>query len=132
MRVYLDSSAVIKRVVVEDESAALVAALDRYYADRVLLISSSLAWIEVTRALSAFGAATVHTDTALSGIAEYPISPEVISLARRARPQVLQSLTAIHLASAMLLDADPVVTYDDRLAAACSHNGLAVTSPGRA
>ncbi|WP_322778412.1 type II toxin-antitoxin system VapC family toxin [Frankia sp. Cas4] len=137
MRVYVDSSALIKRVAIEAESTTLVATLDRYYADRDLLISSSLAWIEViralhARALSPFATATVHADAAMSGIAEHPISPEVVSLARRIRPPVLRSLDAIHLASALLVDADHMVTYDARLAAACTENSLVVTSPGRA
>jgi len=140
MRVYLDSSAVLKRVVAEPDSPALVAALDRHHGDGDLLMSSSLAWIEVTRALRArLGAdpvsgaapATVHADAALSGVAEHPLSAEVVSLARRVGPPVLRSLDAIHLASALLLDADQVVTYDDRLAAACTHSGLVVVSPGR-
>ncbi len=136
MRIYLDSSAVIKRVVIEAESHDLISAIDRSYADGDVLISSSLAWIEVTRALhtravSAFAVATVHADAALSGVAEHPISREVVSLARRVQPPVLRSLDAIHLASALLLDADQIMTYDDRLAAACVDNGLVVASPGR-
>nr|MDT0664219.1 type II toxin-antitoxin system VapC family toxin [Micromonospora sp. DSM 115978] len=136
MRTYVDSSALIKRVAIEPESNAFVEAFDGYYANRYTVVSSSLAWIEVARALharalSAFSVATVHADAALSGVAEHPISPEVVSLARRIRPPVLRSLDAIHLASALLIDADQVVTYDVRLAAACTENGLAVTSPGR-
>ncbi|WP_250285729.1 MULTISPECIES: type II toxin-antitoxin system VapC family toxin [unclassified Frankia] len=136
MRIYLDSSAILKRLVAEADSSALVAAVDRHHADGDLLVSSSLAWIEVTRALRArFGAdaasATVHADAALSGIAEHPLSPEVVSLARRVGPPVLRSLDAIHLASALLLDADQMLTYDDRLAMACTQSGLVVTTPGR-
>jgi predicted nucleic acid-binding protein len=136
MRVYLDSSAVLKRVVIEAESHDLISTIDGCQTDGDALVSSSLTWIEVTRALhtramSAFAVATVHADTALSGVAEYPISPEVISLARRVRPTVLRSLDAIHLASALLLDADQVVTYDERLAKACADNGLVATAPGR-
>ena len=42
----------------------------------------------------------------------------------------LRSLDAIHLASALLLEADVVLTYDKRLAAACIEGGLAVAAPG--
>ncbi len=88
MRVYLDSSAVLKRVLAEVESADLVATLDKHHAEGAVLVASSLAWIEVARAL--------------------------------------RSLDAIHLASALMLDADVVPTYDQRLAAACIDGGLAV------
>lgn len=71
-------------------------------------------------------------DGALSGVAEHPLVGEVVSLARRVNPNELRSLDAIHLAAALLLDADLVLTYDDSLAAACAANGLAVASPERA
>ncbi|AEH09332.1 MULTISPECIES: type II toxin-antitoxin system VapC family toxin [Protofrankia] len=135
MRIYLDSSAILKRLVAETDSLALVAAVDKHHEDGDLLVSSSLAWIEVTHALRArFGtdsaSATVHADAALSGVAEHPLSPEVVSLARRIGPAVLRSLDAIHLTSALLLDADQMLTYDDRLAMACAQSGLVFTAPG--
>ena len=67
----------------------------------------------------------------MSGVDERPMSSDVVSLARRIEPLILRSLDAIHLASAVLIDADVVVTYDDRLADACRRNALAVESPGR-
>jgi hypothetical protein len=53
----------------------------------------------------------------------------VVSLARRIEPNVLRTLDAIHLATAVLLDVDAVLTYDERLALAARHNGLAVSAP---
>jgi predicted nucleic acid-binding protein len=135
VRVYLDSSAVLKRVLAEAESADLVAVLDKHHAEGHVLVSSSLAWIEVARALRSLHRATLaevadEVDAALSGVAEHPLVAEVVALARRVNPAVLRSLDAIHLASALLLDAAVVVTYDQRLAAACVDGGLAVASPG--
>ncbi|MDD9207084.1 type II toxin-antitoxin system VapC family toxin [Georgenia sp. 10Sc9-8] len=139
MRVYVDSSALIKRAVHERESDALDTELDRYISDDAVLVSSSLAWIEVSRALSsrlhdvgpsreeAHGAISA----ALSGVAECPIGDEVVALARRIAPPVLRTLDAVHLATAMLLDVDVVLTYDDRLADACRHNDLSTSAPGR-
>lgn len=134
MRIYLDSSALIKRAIMEAESSALVAAVDAHHEDGDLLLASSLAWIEVSRALrsrSPHGAArtAAEVEAALSGVAEHPMTPEVVSLARRVGPQVLRSLDAIHLASALLVDADLVLTYDEHLVAACEANGLAVSMP---
>ncbi|WP_345702736.1 PIN domain-containing protein [Pseudonocardia eucalypti] len=72
---------------------------------------------------------SIEAEAALSEIDEYPIDPEVVSLARRVGPDGLRSLDAIHLASAVLADADLVLTYDERMAVACAEFGLAVARP---
>ena len=135
MRLYFDSSALIKRVIAEDESSDLVEYLDAHYDEGDLLASSSLAWVEVSRAVLARVKSPADAgdliDTAMSGVDERPMNAEVVSIARRIEPLVLRSLDALHLATAVLIDADVVVTYDDRLADACRRNALAVESPGR-
>lgn len=135
MRVYVDSSALIKRAVSEAESDALEDALAGHIDSDDALVSSSLAWIEVSRALNGRldGENTEQINEAiegaLSGVAERPITPEVVSLARRITPNVLRSLDAIHLATAVLLDAELVLAYDVRLAEAARQNGFAVSAP---
>jgi predicted nucleic acid-binding protein len=135
VKVYVDSSALIKRAVVEAESEAVEEALAQHVDAEDALVSSTLAWIEISRALRArldgedHDVVTEAIDDALSGIAERPITADVVSLARRIEPNVLRSLDAIHLATAVLLDADTVLTYDDRLAEAARHNGLTVSEP---
>ncbi|MEC3981854.1 type II toxin-antitoxin system VapC family toxin [Amycolatopsis sp. H20-H5] len=136
MRVYLDSSAIIKRVIEEAESGELVDELDRHNAAHALLVSSSLAWIEVARALRGrldlcYGNVVDMLDDAMSGVAEHTMGVEVVSLSRRLNPHAVRSLDAIHLASALLLDVDLLLTYDDRLADAGRGNGLRVAAPGR-
>jgi predicted nucleic acid-binding protein len=139
VRVYVDSSALIKRSVQEAESDAVEAALDRYVAEDAVLISSSLAWVEVGRALrtrldgDSYGGDVVReaVEGALSGVAERLITSEVIGLARRVAPAVLRSLDAIHLATAIILDVDEVVAYDERLIDGCRSNGLTAVAPGR-
>lgn len=66
---------------------------------------------------------------AMLGIAEHPLDAEVTNLARRVEPNRLRSLDAIHLAAAVVLDADVVFTYDDRPAEAVDLNGIAVRAP---
>lgn len=133
MRVYVDSSALLKRTLIEPESGALEDALARTVENEGALVSSSLAWIEVSRALRRSGetdqVVNAAIEDALSGIAQRPITADVVSLARRIGPSALRSLDAVHLATAILLDADVVMTYDDRLAAAAQYNGLAVSAP---
>lgn len=134
MKVYVDSSALIKRAVADAESEALEHVLERHVEAEDALVSSTLAWIEISRALRARldgerqGVVAEAIEDALAGIAERAITPDVVSLARRIE-NVLRSLDAIHLATAVLLDVDAVVTYDDRLAMAAGHNGLAVSAP---
>ncbi|TCC40853.1 type II toxin-antitoxin system VapC family toxin [Kribbella speibonae] len=135
MRVYFDSSALIKRVVAEEESDDLVDFLDARYEQGDVLASSSLAWVEVSRVVLARVRTPADAgeliDGAMSGIDERQLTTEVISVARRIEPLILRSPDALHLATAVLIDADLVVTYDERLADACRRNALAVASPGR-
>ena len=139
MRVYFDSSALIKRSVQEAESDAVEAAFDRYVSEDAVIISSSLAWVEVSRALrtrldsGSYGEDEIHdaVEGALAGVAERLITGEVIGLARRVAPPLLRTLDAIHIATAIVLDVDEVVVYDDRLIDACRSNGLTTAVPGR-
>lgn len=137
MRVYVDSSALLKRVLAEPESDALSSALAKHARDGVALVSSSLGWIEVSRALRARFTdrddddVNDRCDAALSGILERPIDADVVALARRLRPPVLRSLDAVHLASALLTDVDAIVAYDVHLLDAARHHGLTTASPGR-
>jgi uncharacterized protein len=136
MRVYLDSSALLKRVIEEPESEHLRVALLGHVDEHAVLVSSRLASIEVSRAIrrrfdAGYATAAEFVDDAMSGVAEYSIGDEVVSLSRRLNPNGLRSLDAIHVASAMLLDADVMVTYDDRMADAGQLNGLRCAAPGR-
>lgn len=150
MRIYVDSSALLKRVFAESDSPAAVALLHERFDAGDTLAASSLAWVEVSRVVlgQVLGAsvragerrsvdddialasrAEALIEIALSGLVEKPISSDVIALARRLRPPVLRSLDAIHLASALLLDADRMVTYDQRLAVAAGYHGIQVEAP---
>jgi predicted nucleic acid-binding protein len=133
--VYVDSSALLKRVLDEPETVAVAAALRSHAARRDLLTSSSLSWVEVWRALRR--ASTLIPDLvpeswagdALAGIAELPLTAEVLISARNVGSDALRSLDAIHLASALTIDADIVMTFDGRLAAAAEACGLHVVAP---
>lgn len=78
----------------------LLAALDRHHAEGDMLVSSSLAWIEVARALRSlyrgtFAEVAADVDAAMSGVVEYPLVAEVVALARRVNPAALRSVDAI-------------------------------------
>ena len=128
---YVDSSALLKRVFIEAESSAVRSLLRESNAAGDLLTSSSLAWLEVWRALRRSGIANVSSvvPRALAGIAEFPLSDSVLVRARQAGDGGLRTLDAIHLASAVAVGADSVLTYDDRLAESVAAAGLAVLAP---
>lgn len=136
MRIYLDSSALVKRAVAERESDALANALDGMVQRTDLLVASALASVEVSRVIRSRADAehpaelSQLVETALSGVLEAPISEQVIAIARRLGPASLRSLDAIHLATATLIDADLVVAYDRRLLEAASELGFVTAAPG--
>lgn len=136
MRVYLDSSAIIKRAIDEPESADLERVVRRHSTGESILLASALATIEVSRALRSRldehpPAQLVDLlEAALGGIAECGISSQVIGVARRLGPTGLRSLDAIHLATASIVAADLVIAYDHRLLRAADELGFRTASPG--
>jgi uncharacterized protein len=131
--VYVDTSALLKRVIVEAESPGLRALLDERHAAGDLLTASSVAWLEVWRSLRRAAVANVEAiaAAALSGVVEFPLDDTILRRAWRAGADELRSLGAIHLASAIAVGADAMLTYDKRLGAAAAGVGLAVWAPSR-
>lgn len=126
---YLDSSALVKLVVAEPETAALL----RFLAGWPHRISSALARVEVVRAVNRAGAGpAVHrrATRVLARVALVRIDQPVLAAAARAAPPELRTLDAIHLATARSLDSlAGIVTYDGRLGRAASRARLKVWSP---
>jgi uncharacterized protein len=128
--VYLDSSALVKLVVREPESVALMAFL-RERPDRV---SSALALAEVPRALrrARFGAAERRrAREVLARVALVDIDRRALAAAAAIEPPTVRTLDAIHLATALALREDlaALVTYDRRLAVAAERADLHVQAP---
>lgn len=125
---YLDSSAIVKLVVAEPESAAL----RRYLRRRRPLVSSALAKAEVARALLPLGEPAVRRGQEVVGRLELiRISDRILAGAGQLRPAELRTLDAIHLATAQQLGGHlaRIVTYDERLRAAATGAGCAVAAP---
>ncbi|MGC9221556.1 MAG: type II toxin-antitoxin system VapC family toxin [Solirubrobacteraceae bacterium] len=125
---YLDSSAIVKLVIREPESAAL----RRYLSRRQPLVSSALARAEVARALLSNGPeALARGEEVLRRIQLLRVSDRVLYEAGRLEPPELRSLHAIHLASAHQLGGSvrQIVTYDDRMADAARALGWTVVAP---
>lgn len=130
-RLYVDTSALLKRVLVEPESNAVAASLAQRHDSGDLLFASSLAWVEAARALRRAGVDQLdrHLADATAGIAELPVTPTVVFQARSVGSRLLRSLDALHLAAAVSLAATHLMTYDERLAAGASALGVTVLTP---
>lgn len=131
MKLYLDSSALVKLVQRETESEALRRYLRRHRSD--LRVTSTLARVEVMRALAAGGsAAAAHARRVLSRLYQVDITRELLDQAATLAPSsLLRSLDAIHLVTARTVGNDlrSVVTYDARMSAAANELGMTVTAP---
>jgi predicted nucleic acid-binding protein len=125
---YLDSSAIVKLVMAEPESAAL----RRYLRRRRPYVTSALARTEVARALLPAGATAVRRGAeVLSRFELIRVNNRVLSIAGTLLPAELRSLDAVHLATAELLGDDlaQLVTYDARMAEAARSLGWTVAAP---
>jgi predicted nucleic acid-binding protein len=126
--VYLDSSALVKLVVMESESAALHREL-RGEPERA---SCGLARVEVVRAVRPHGTAAVaRARRLLRRLDLVQLDVELLDAAAVLDGGVLRSLDAIHLAAAQLLgdELTSVITYDQRMATAAKALGLTVSAP---
>ena len=127
--IYLDSSALVKLVINERESADLAA----YLAAAPMRASCSLARVEVTRTAKLHGegavsrASEILLDTHLIGLDD-----DVLSVAADLASASLRTLDAIHVAAAVSLrdQVSALVTYDRRMAQAATSLGFVVESPG--
>ncbi len=127
---YLDTSALVKLVVAERETAGLRAWLRA--ADRQP-VASDLARTELLRAVRRVAPKRLlQARAVLDAITLTEVTASLFEQAGRLDPTTLRPLDAIHLAAALDLgdDLDSLVTYDDRLAEAAALNGIPVTAPG--
>ena len=130
--VYADSSALVKLIVEEDEASAL----ERELSDEPTLVSSALARVEVTRAVRVQTEGNAVAEGAAARLVAscrlVPAVDEILETASAVATRDLRTLDAIHLASALRVAPDAVVTYDRRLAEAAVGARLRVIAPGRA
>lgn len=131
MRLYLDSSALVKLVTREPESEALRRFLRRHRADG--RVTCALARVEVVRAVGAGGSVAIaHARRQLARVDQINLNRRLLDAAATLAPAaVLRSLDAIHLAAALSIGADlrSVLTYDLRVQGAAKALGIAVDAP---
>lgn len=128
--IYLDSTALVKLVLPEPESAALFQFLESH-PERVTSAVTRIEVMRVIRRATRSARALERADQALDRIAIVAVDDEVIAGAARLDPAALQSLDAIHIATALSLPLlDAFVSYDPQLCAAAVQLGCAIASPG--
>jgi uncharacterized protein len=131
VRIYLDSSALVKLVQREAESEALRRFLRKHRDDR--LATSTLARVEVVRAVLAGGPNAIGSARRqLSRLDQISLETELLDHAATLTPAgLLRSLDAIHLSSAQIIGAElrAIVTYDERMAGIATSLGLVAEAP---
>jgi uncharacterized protein len=130
VRLYLDTSALVKLIVAERESAALRRYLRRYAED--VLFTAALARTELVRAVADGGQSAIAQARSLLGsIDTVALTRSLLDDAGTLPSRRLRTLDAIHLAAAQRAGQSlrVVITYDARMADAAVDLGLTAVSP---
>lgn len=126
---YLDTSALVKLVVPEAQSMALLDWL-RHEADTP--VTSDVSRTELHRAVRRSAPErAVQARQVLDSMTILTVTSQMFEAAGRLEPPTLRSLDAIHLVAALELGDDlaGIVTYDQRLAEAARLHGVTVAAP---
>lgn len=124
---YLDTSAALKLIVEEPESAALARTLDDEAPE---LVACWLLETELRRVAQRVDVLTQqHVSDLLDGVGLYDVPPSLFREAGLLPGAQLRSLDALHVAAAIRIGVDGVVTYDARLAESAQILGLDVLAP---
>jgi len=124
---YLDTSAFLKLITVEEETTAMRA----WFTSHEAIWSSQLLYTEALRAGSRLGIGTDLVEDALDTMSLVLPSVTTFSTAGRLQPSALRSLDALHLATALEIgdDLEGFVAYDARLVDAARAASIEVVSP---
>lgn len=124
----MDSSAILKLLVAEKESAALTDFID------FTIKSSVLTRVEVVRTLHRISPEKIpEAHSILIGIDMTPVNPIVLNIAENFAPIItLKSLDAIHVATTIFLNntVEGLISYDKQMIKNAKELGIKVISPG--
>ena len=107
--------------------------LERHLEHDLTVATSRLALVEVARATTVANPAPEVREEAerlLASCMLIDVTDSLLRVAAGLAGAVVRTLDAIHLASALRIEADQLVAYDRRLLAAAAEHNLAVASPG--
>jgi uncharacterized protein len=115
-------------VIEEPESAAI----ERHLSADPVLATSRIAVVEVSRATRLANPSHEvrdEVDRLLASCMLVAVSEQLLRTARKLVAATVRTLAAIHLASALRIEADELLAYDHRLLAAATTQGLMIASP---
>jgi len=119
----------VKLVIEEPESESL----ERHLGDEPALATSRIAIVEVLRAIALANPAREVREEAellLASCMLIDVTDGLLRSAAGLASATVRTLDAIHLASALRIEADELVAYDRRLLGAAAERGLTLSSPG--
>lgn len=126
MKVYVDTSALVKLLVDEPESDSLISWLDGAGAD---LVSSELLEVELRRVAIRAGVRLDEVARLVEGVSLAGLDRAVVRGAGLLPMAYLRTLDALHLESALRLGVSHILTYDRRMMDAARVLGLESVSP---
>ncbi len=127
---YVDTSALVKMVVEEPESRALL----HWLGDKDRLVACELVRVETVRVVRVSDPAAVpRAREVANSVTLIRLDDSLYDLAADLEPASLRSFDAVHLAAALSVGDDlaGVVTYDARMDVAAVDLDLLVEAPGR-
>jgi predicted nucleic acid-binding protein len=125
---YIDTSALARVMLGEPDAPAITAALGgftQHFSSRLLAVE--LRRVALRESLPAVA------DALLGGVALVPLDEAILASAEAVMPATVATLDALHLATALQLAGEglitTVLTYDDRLTAGAAAHGLSPLAP---
>jgi predicted nucleic acid-binding protein len=119
----------VKLVIEEPESSTLEAYMPR----DTMLATSRIALVEVSRATALANPSDevkTETERLLRSCVLVAVSDRILRDAAALTSRDVRTLDAIHLATALYIEAEELVAYDRRLLAAAHAEGVDVAAPG--
>ncbi|MFS0910261.1 type II toxin-antitoxin system VapC family toxin [Microbacterium sp. 179-I 3D2 NHS] len=127
-RWYIETSAALKLIVNEAESDALAAVISDEQPD---LVACYLLETELRRSAHSHDLAQTDVSDLLDGVGLYEVPPGLFREAGLLPGRGLRSLDALHIAAAVAIGVDGILTYDLRMAEAALAMGVRPHAPGQ-
>lgn len=129
MIVYVDTSAAVKLAVAESESTELREWIGRELAGGTNVVASQLTRAELIRTGRRIEGADQACRAVAAAFETVHLTPEDYAVAAELSPVETRTLDALHVAVALRVGADAILTYDERQSRAAAAAGLPVVAP---
>lgn len=130
MIIYLESSAAVKLMLSEAESGALAQYCNELVSDDNTLVTGAITETELRRAAERARIPQVTATAILDRLDVADMERSIFTSAGVLSGAQLRSLDALHVAAALYLNAEMLISYDHRQIEAATANGLHTVSPG--